>query len=91
MLGLDHGLDVLFRGLANIHEDQIGAWNHQRAELTIVQAEDIAYHLVLMLLDNPRLRALFQHGVDLLLGDTRVARLADTQDAQNGVRRPRQQ
>ena len=56
-------------GLVELEPLDLGARDHHRADLPLVEAEDVAHHLVLLALDDAGVDALFQAGRDLLLGD----------------------
>ncbi len=85
MLRFDDPFQVFFKGKLDVEIDDIGAGNHQRTDLAIIEAEDIAHHVVLLALDHAGLGTFFEHGLDFFLGDALRFLLALTHQAQDGV------
>ena len=59
-----------------LEPDDLGARNHHRADLAVVEAEHVAHHLVLLRLDHAGVEPFFEAGGDLLLGHAAVGRAA---------------
>jgi hypothetical protein len=59
---------VLFKAGRDVQAHHIGARHHQRGDLAVVQAEQVAHHGVFVLFDGTRRGAFGQHGMDFILG-----------------------
>ena len=69
-------IELRLQRLGQVQPLDLGARDHHRADLALVEAEDVAHHLVLLGLDHARLAPLFELGRDLLLGHADPRRLA---------------
>jgi hypothetical protein len=91
VLGALDLLQVDLERILDVEVDDVGARDHQRGDLPIVQAEHIAHHLVFMALDDAGVRPFGQHGLDVFFGHRRLGVVANPEQAQHQHRRQGEQ
>ena len=85
MLVFGHLLQVLLLRIFHVQVHHVTAGNHQRGDLALVQAEHVAYHDVLALLDDPGFGAFGQQRVDFLFRHLLLGVRIDPHAAQDQV------
>ena len=76
MLGLGDDAQHVVGVAVAVEPDDLAARDHHRADLAVVEAKDVAHHLVLLRLDHAGVEPFLEAGGDLLLGDAAVGRAA---------------
>jgi hypothetical protein len=89
--GLQHLAQVLFARVLEVEVHDVGARRHQRRDLPVVEAEDVADHRPLLLVDDTGLRAFLDELLDLFLGHGVQRGVAHADHPQQHVRRRREQ
>ena len=84
---LGHLLQVFFLRVFDVEVDHVTAGHHQRGDLPLVEAEDVAHHFVLALLDGAGFGTFGQQGMDFFLGDLVHGIRIDAHAAQDEVGR----
>ncbi|MNN49975.1 hypothetical protein D3C81_1645370 [compost metagenome] len=82
---------VFFQRRIHVQVDDVAARHHQRSQLAVVEAEHVAHHGVLVLLDHARLGAFDQQRVDFFLGHAGAAVGLGAEQAQHQPGGARQQ
>jgi hypothetical protein len=75
----------------HVEPDDLGARDHHRADLPVVEAEHVAHHRVLLGLDDAGVQPFFEARSDLFFGDAAARPVMDAEQFQRRVRAHRQQ
>ena len=80
-------LQVGFQILVHVEINDFAARHHEGGDLPVVEAENVTYHLVLVMLDNSGIGSFLQHHVQLFLGHRLASRILDAKEPQGELGR----
>ena len=91
MVGLRYAQKIGFQWLINIQIFYIRSGDHEGTNLSFIQAENVANHIMFVLLNDPGFGTFFQHCMNFLFRDARLHLLALSHHSQESISRYRQQ